>query len=85
MATKPGRVAANNKELPSISHISLSSGSLVSDFDFCYTICRFRTQTSKLPPTLVIFVFYPEATCTEVFFIMTFLKILQNSQKNTSK
>ena len=50
MATKPGKVVAYNKELPSVkSHDPLITWS--SDFDFSYTICRFRTQTPKLSPT----------------------------------
>ena len=42
MAIKPGRVVTYNKKLP-----SMKSRGLISDFDFSYTICRFRTQTPK--------------------------------------
>ena len=51
MTTKPGRVFTYNGELPSIkSHDPLIPWS--SDFDFLYTICRFKTQTPKLSLTL---------------------------------
>ena len=50
MATRPCRVVIDNEELLSIrSHDPLITSS--SGFDFSYIICRFRTQTAKLPPT----------------------------------
>ena len=49
MATKPGRVVTYNEELLSIkSHDPLIRWS--SNFDFSYTICRFKTQTPKSSP-----------------------------------
>ena len=46
MATKPGKVATYNEELPSRkSYDPLNTWS--SDFDFSDTICRYRTQTPK--------------------------------------
>ena len=49
MAIKPDKVLTHNEELPSIkSHERLLT--LSYDFDF-YTICRFKTQTPKMPPT----------------------------------
>ena len=50
MATKPGRVVIYNKELPSIkSHNTLSTWPY--DFDFSYTLCKFRTLTPNSSPT----------------------------------
>ena len=50
MATKPDKVVTYNKKLPSMkSHDPLIAWS--SDFNFSYTICRFRSQTPKSSPT----------------------------------
>ena len=52
MAAKPGRVVTYNEELPSIkSHDPLITWP--KDFDFSYSICRFRTQTPKSSPAFV--------------------------------
>ena len=54
MSTKSVRVFRYNKGLPSIkSRDTLITWS--SDFDFCYMISRFKTQTHKWSPTCYYF------------------------------
>ena len=44
MATDPRKVATYNKKLASFHKDTFPfSGDLVTDFNFSYTICRFRT------------------------------------------
>ena len=50
MATKPSRVVTYNEQVHSVkSYDFLITWS--SDFDFSYTICRFKTQRPKSSPT----------------------------------
>ena len=69
MATKPGKVVTYNGELPSIkSHDPLIMWS--SDFDFSYTIYRFKMQTSKLSPnSCCTYEVNAERTITNIYFI----------------